>query len=463
VSGTYQDSQGVDRLYFPAFDTPATNGGIAEGLDGERLKQSYVQIQRNGLTFTGAYGWRQRDVPTASFGTLFNEQHSREQTTDRHTLADLEYVRPFFGNGRVTTRAAYDRFTYDGTYPFEGADADAPAIVGHNGVVGSRFTVGARVTHALIGRQVVTVGTEFIDNTGQNQRSYYVNPDVSLFDIRRSSKQRAVYADDELKLTPWLILNGGLRYDGYEKFTRVTPRSGVIVTPSSIQSFKYLYGTAFRAPNEWELNSFYFGESVAALRPETIATHELVWERYTNDWLRTSVSTYRYRAEQLITLVPEETAFLGTTFVNSGRVVARGLELEAQMRLPRGVQGMASYALQQVEDVDTGVTLANSPRHMAKVRASGLTGLHGSTLSVELLGIGSRRTIGGQMVGRAATADVTTIVPLTRSLALTASVHNLFDVRYFDPASDAHRQDVVPQNGRTLRVSARLKLWNPKP
>jgi len=90
VSGTFEQSAGVNRLYFPAFDTPATNNGIAEGLDGERLGQFYAQFRMNNFTFTGAYGNRRRDVPTASFGTLFNEQESNEQTTDRHTLADLE-------------------------------------------------------------------------------------------------------------------------------------------------------------------------------------------------------------------------------------------------------------------------------------------------------------------------------------------------------------------------------------
>ena len=69
-------------------------------------------------------------------------------------------------------------------------------------------------------------------------------------------------------------------------------------TPSSNQSFKYLYGSAFRAPNEYELNTFYFGERQRDLRPESIDTHELVWERYTNDWLRTSVSTYWYRGRR---------------------------------------------------------------------------------------------------------------------------------------------------------------------
>ena len=42
------------------------------------------------------------------------------------------------------------------------------------------------------------------------------------------------------------------------------------------------------------------------LRPESIDTHELVWERYVNDWLRTSVSTYWYKADRLITGVADD-------------------------------------------------------------------------------------------------------------------------------------------------------------
>src|SRR5580704_2132502 len=67
VSGTYEQSAGVSQLYFPAFDAPGTNNGIAQGLDGGHLGQFYGHLNFKNLVFTGAYGTREKDVPTASF------------------------------------------------------------------------------------------------------------------------------------------------------------------------------------------------------------------------------------------------------------------------------------------------------------------------------------------------------------------------------------------------------------
>jgi outer membrane cobalamin receptor len=456
LSGTYQGSSGVQQLYFPAFDTPQTNNGIAQGLDGERLGQFYGQLRLKDFVFTGAYGSRQRDVPTASFGTLFNEQESNEQTTDRHTLADLEYARSF-GLNRVTLRGSFDQFSVDGTYPFASEDPGA-VLVGRNTVLGSRWTAGARVARPLPARQTLTAGAEFIDNIHQDQQSRFVDPASLLFETRYASVQTAVYVQDEIKLTRWLIANGGLRYDGYEQFVRVTPRASLIVTPSANQSFKYLYGNAFRAPNFYEQNEFYFGDSTRTLRPESIDTHEFVWERYTNDWLRTSVSTYWYKADGLITLTADPTTFFGTTFVNGGHVRASGLELEAQMRLKASVQGLASYALQRVKDLETGTTLVNSPAQMLKVRLSMPGPIRRSTLAVEVLGMSSRRTLAGETLDPTETANVTFITPITKRFALVGSVRNLFDAQYSDPASNDHVQDTIPQNGRTFRIGLNVKL-----
>jgi outer membrane receptor for ferrienterochelin and colicins len=457
LSGTLAGSDGERRLYFPAFDTPATHHGIAAGLDGERIGQFFSQITGRGLTFTGAYGRRQKDVPTASFGTVFNAQAPPEQTTDRHLLADLEYGRAL-GAGRLTLRAGFDQFSYEGNYPLDAGTGDGGIVVIRNLVLGSRLSASTRLTRPLPRKQVLTFGAEFIDNIHQNQSADYVDPPGPLFVLNRASLQNAAYVQDEIRLAPWLIANGGLRYDRYEDFQRVTPRAALIVMPSSNQSFKYLYGRAFRAPNLYERNAFYYGPGIENLHPESIDTHEFVWERYTSDRLRTSVSAYRYDATGLITLVPDPSTFFGTTFVNQNHVRASGLELEAQMRLVGEIQGVVSYALQDAESADTSTRLVNSPAQMAKVRFSVPGPWKGSFASLEVLSMSSRSTISGGTVGAATTASVTAIVPIRHGLEFVATARNLFNVLYSDPASDQHQQDVIPQNGRTLRVGVR---WTP--
>ena len=55
---------------------------------------------------------------------------------------------------------------------------------------------------------------------------------------------------------------------------------------------------------------------------------------------------------------------------------------------------------------------------------------------------------------------VTIIVPVGTAFELLGNAVNLFDVQYADPASNSLRQDVIAQNGRTLRVGLRWKLWS---
>jgi outer membrane cobalamin receptor len=455
LSGTYERSSGVGRLYFPAFDTSATNNGVADGLDGERVGQFYGHLAFKDLTVTAAYGSRRRVVPTASFGTLFNAQAPQEQTTDRHTLVDAEYGRSF-GATRVNLRASFDRFSYDGIYPY---GQDSPlTLVAFNGVVGTRWSVGAGLTRAFRGRQVVRAGVEFIDNMRQDQLTRFIEDPVPVLDFRVSSTQHAFYVQDEIKLARWFIINAGLRYDAYTDFSRVTPRTALIFLPSSAQSFKYLFGNAFRAPNQYEENTFDFGEQVRNLRPESIDTHEAVWERYVNDWLRTSVSTYWYKADHLITLIPDASTILGGTFVNQGEVRAKGLELEAQMRLRGESRALVSYSLQNAVDQETKTELPNSPRHVAKARMTLPGPTHFSIVSIEAQYLSSRQSVSGARVPGSAIANVSVIQPVGRAFEIFGSVRNIFDVQYGDPASPQHREDVIPQNGRTARIGLRWKM-----
>ena len=457
LSGTLEHSDGVPRLYFPEFDSPLTNNGIADHLDGHHLRQFYGQLHVGNLTFTGAYGTREKDIPTASFGTRFNEQRFKERGTDRHTLLDAEYTALTSGM-RVALRASFDRFSSDGVYPFSAGEDDA-VQVGLNTVVGERWTLGARATRALSARHTFTAGAELINNLRQFQESRFVDPPEVLFALDRPSYQKAVYAQHEVALPQSVTVTGGLRYDSYEDFSKVTPRFATVWTPTHNQAFKYLYGRAFRAPNAYESNPIYFGERVLTLRPETIATHEVVWERYTADWLRTSVSSYWYNADRLITLIPDPTAFLGgSTYANEGEVRAKGLEFEAQFNGKGRLEGMLSYAVQKVTEAQGGGTLPNSPEHMLKVRGSVPLSTRGSSIAMETITIGPRMTLNGTTVPTATTANLTVVQPLNASFELFGTIRNLFDLAYADPASSALVQNVIYQNGRTFQVGLRWKV-----
>ena len=137
--------------------------------------------------------------------------------------------------------------------------------------------------------------------------------------------------------------------------------------------------------------------------------------------------------------------------MNEEQVRAKGLELEAQMRLGAGLQGLMSYALQRAEDVQTGAALVNSPGQMAKLRLSMPGPSKRSFVSVEVLSMSSRRTLAGNTLNPATTANVTMIVPAGTAFELVGTVANLFNVQYADPASNhapsgrhpTERQDVA--------------------
>jgi outer membrane receptor protein involved in Fe transport len=128
------------------------------------------------------------------------------------------------------------------------------------------------------------------------------------------------------------------------------------------------------------------------------------------------------------------------------------------MRLGAGLQGLASYALQRAEDVETGEVLVNSPGQMAKLRLSVPGPSKRSFVSVEVQSMGSRRTLAGATLTPATTANVTMIVPVGSALELVGFARNLFNVQYADPASASLLQDSIVQNGRTWRVGLSWKF-----
>ncbi len=340
LSSTYEHSDGVDRLYFPAFDTPETNNGIAEGLDAEGVKQFYSRMTFKGLAVTSMYGTRRRDVPTASSQTLFNSQLWREQTTDRHGMLDAYYVRPF-GDTRLTLRASYDRFSYS-RHLSAGGRAGRHADAGRRRPPASARAgaSSAGITQPLRFRQTLRAGVEFIDNIDQDQsaelrqRPGAVPRHRPLVDAAgavspgRDQARALVHRQRRPALRP---LPAVRPRDAARGADRPAVLGAVVQVP--------VWQRVPRAQRVRAERRLLRRRASTRCGPESIDTHEFVWERYINDRLRTSVSTYWYKADRLITPTLDDSAFLGATFVNQGQVRAKGLELEAQMRLQGRIAG----------------------------------------------------------------------------------------------------------------------------
>lgn len=438
IGASYYESDGVTRLFFPEYADES--GGIAENLDGDQAHSVFAKLMWRGATLTAATASRTRAVPTAAYETIFNDP--AYETTDARSYIDLNAT---YGirRGRLTIRAYADRYTYDGVYPYlEGNLADTGTAVW--------WGTSARFSIPLGTRHIVTAGASYRNAPQQDQFSGTPGYPEDDLRVEQSSSFWALLIDDEIRLHEKVRVNLGLRYDDYTAFDRVTPRAALIVNRSPNEAYKYLFGTAFRAPNAYESDYLTAGDRSANLQPETASTHELVWERYVGDWLRTSVSGYFNDVNNLVRLVTTDAGDL--IFRNIGSVHARGIEIEVEARHTSGWRGLASYGLQEAVDQETGLDLTNSPRHLVQARGWAPLPWAGAGLSVELRGISRRMALAGASVDGATTMNLGLTVPLGRRFVLEANARNIFDTTVAEPGSEEHRQRAIVQNGRVMRV-----------
>ena len=107
ISGSFYGSRGHNQLYYPEFDTPQTNNGIASHADDDQLGTALATVSSHGFTLQGAYGTREKGIPTAAYGAIFDNNGTR--TTDSHGYVDLSYAHTFFGSWDTLVRTFYDR------------------------------------------------------------------------------------------------------------------------------------------------------------------------------------------------------------------------------------------------------------------------------------------------------------------------------------------------------------------
>lgn len=465
LTGTIYNSQGNTRFFSKEFDSPATNNGIYQNNDYEEAQKLMGKFSYGDFTLEGVYVNRRKGIPTASFETIFNDP--RTHTTDQAAFLYLNYNHTFENQLNLQTRVSYNQYNYKGDFPTDfGNEFTPPGIAINRDSTHGQWWRAITELSKVIDDHRLTVGGEIQHDFDQFLSNFNARPNLPISQLVSSnvnSYRWALFAQDEYKFNDQFTFNAGIRYDFYSIFgDTLNPRLALIYNPWEKTTVKLLYGTAFRAPSQFEINTPFFGNLPnPSLKPEKLDTTELILEHYFNDHLRGEFNLFHTDVNNIIAQVSVNNNNTQSQNVNNAE--SNGLELQLEDNWGNGFQGRISYSFQKTTDSKTNQRLANSPAHMAKLNLIAPLWQDIVFLGFETQYLSSRLVPAKNPGGAIGNVDDYVISNLTvftknwvKGLELSAGAYNLFDERYFDPGSPDHRQIGIQRDGITFRVKASM-------
>jgi len=451
LSGTFYNSKG-QTLFFPEFNNPANNNGITSDTDYESYKHILAALTFHGFTLQGLFSTRDKGVPTAYFGAVFNDPG--DFNVDSHQYVNLDYQHSI-RKWQLDAHTSYDQARLQGPVPEAPVMAGDPVVLDTFSFRGNWWTGEVKVSGDLLERNHVTLGSEIRDNLRQDQGDL-LNPPNVFSEEPNSSLITALYAQDELSITSRLTLNAGVRYDHYSTFGGTTnPRLALIYRPTSKTTLKLLYGDAFSAPDVYEISpdfgSFY--DDNLKLQPEHIQSFEARVQQRLGQYFQLSSGVYRNRIDDLITLVsvPTDGNF---QYQNNGNALATGMDVEFTGRATNGLQGKASFDYVDAFNDSAGhPSLDNSPRRLAKFNLTVPLIEQSLLLGVDGQFLGRRLTLSQDSLSSYQVFNLTLLGhEFKKHLDVAASVFNVLDKKYFDPGRPEDPEDAIQQDGRSFRI-----------
>jgi outer membrane receptor for ferrienterochelin and colicins len=450
LSGTFYDSQG-QSLFYPQFDTPATNYGITRNTDYENSQHIIAAVSFRGFTLQGLFSAHDKGVPTGYFGAVFNDP--RTKNLDSHQYFDLSYQHSIGEKWDLSARTSYDQARLQGPVVFSTGLPDGSTAVDTFSFRGNWWDSEAKLSRTLLEKHRLTLGTEITDNLRQDQGDF--TPGSPFSADPSSSVIWAVYGQDEFDITHRLTLSAGLRYDHYSEFGGTTnPRLGLIYHLFHPTTLKLLYGTAFRAPEPYERTPDFgvFYDDNLRLKSERIRSIEGVAEQDLGQHFKLSGSVFRNWIDDLIS-VEADRSDGHSMYRNSGKANATGVEVELGGRWAGGFEGRASYSYTNATEPVTQQVLSNSPQHLGKLNLTAPVVQRRLFASLDAQYTSPVQTLLGNTVNGFSVFNVTLLGhTFGKHLDLSTSVYNLLDKKYFDPGRPEDPEDAIQQDGRSFRI-----------
>jgi outer membrane receptor for ferrienterochelin and colicin len=456
LSGTLYHSDGPENLFYPQFNTPSQNNGVAHDMDGDGFGSFFGSVNYKDFTVEGGFINREKENPTAQYFATFDD--SRLRTVDDQSYATLKYAHKFSDTLDVSADIYYDRSDFQLDLPQGPPDSPAPGPFFYTDQQTGEWAGGeVQVNKKIWDRHLLTVGGEFRDDFKQHNLEFEPSTGLVSTDVHDRRQNYGIFAQDDFTVLTNLHLNAGVRYDQtYDERDHFnpswSPRAAIIYDPFRQSTFKFIYGTAFRDPSFYELSELTYLNIKP--QPEKISSYELVYEQGIGQNLRSSVSAYYNHMNNLID-------FQNGSFTNFN-ADALGLEMALDGKWKNGIRTRLSYTLQHTENRDNEVGLPDSPTHLIKFDVSaplykdkifaGLEFQYTSASHTVYTDLSSDTLTGPDSPGFAVVNFTLFSQNIVKNLDVSASVYNLLNNKYDVPSTTFHQQYVIQQDGITFRI-----------
>ncbi|MBN2412712.1 TonB-dependent receptor [candidate division KSB1 bacterium] len=447
ISGLWGDIKGQD-LYFKEYNYPDNNYGIAQNLDWDKFSGVMSKISFNNFTVQGMYTDREKGIPTGSWETNFNDPKTKSR--DARKFIELKYSRNIGMDKYLMFRTYYDGYDFEETYPYDVMAFDK---------VNAHWT-GQEIQFRwdLLTNFRLIAGMEYQDH--QKADYTFWDENVTFFKGNFPYHLFSLYAQNEYQFKDNLSFTLGIRNDSNNlSGSSVSPRFGIIYTPSKDCTFKLLYGQAFRTPNIYE--KYYQEEEYhkinPLLKPEKIKTSEFIFEKRLTKRIFGILSFYEYSMKDLIdwTIDPSDSLFL---YKNLSKVRTQGIEMELNLRLDSGFRGYLNASYQDARNNSNDDRLTNSPIYIIKC---GFTNSLAKFLNtgLEFIYEYERITVYRTKSEPYLLTNIHFSTPrLFNCLKLSLQVRNIFDKKYALPGGYEHYSDMITQNGRNFTFTSGIKF-----
>jgi len=460
TSGTVFNDAGQHDIYFPEYNTPATdasatNNGHAVNMDGDRGYRFFVDFTAGSWEILAFTGTRLKIQPISWADTIFNDRGTR--ATDQHTAVVATWTHKFDETHVLRWANSWDEYKYRGDYryPLSNDEVSTSGIeTNHEFDAGDWITSRMTYRFSFLRGDLTASGEGKFDLRALQsvaevlpvyQRQLYVN---------KLDRAAAGFLQQEWNVGTRWGFTVGARYDwSLYRSSAVSPRGGIVFQATPKTTLKLVYGRGFRNPNA---NELFFNDGTQnvgnlALKPEQAESIEVGFYRdFARKW-KAGISAYRMVDRGII--VPVYTSSGASEFVNADRFHGIGLGVELNGKLLPFLEIDANFQQQQ-SWLENRTTLANSPRGLGKLRLS--VPLRGQRLLLSggLLYESERRSLAGARANPVWLPELTLVSKdLPLGINIQAGVRNLAGTRYVDPAGLTPTVDTIRQPGRTFFVT----------